>query len=811
MRKIKLPIIGMHCASCVATIEKAIKRMEGVENAQVNLSAEAAYVEYDEEKVPLKDIIEKIREVGYNVATGKLKLKLSELRDVNEANAVERAVSEVAGVIATSANIAAQLLFVEFLQGTEVEEIKRRIKEAGFDIVEEDVERIARGKEIEEKKRNFLIALTLSIPVVLGSWRELLNLNIPEVLSSNYVLFAFTTPVLFYAGREFFKGSYGALKNRTANMDVLVALGSSAAYFYSTLVTFFPGVFPGHVYYESAVLIITFILMGRYLEAKAKAKTSEAIKKLVELQAKTARVLRDGIEVEVPIEEVMEGDIVVVRPGEKIPVDGIVEEGHSSVDESMLTGESIPVEKKAGDEVFGATINKAGVLKVRATRVGAETTLAQIIKLVEEAQASKAPIQSLADKVAGIFVPVVVTIAVVSSLFWYLNPLGIPLPPDVEPFIFSFTIFIAVLVIACPCALGLATPTAIMVGTGRGAEQGILIRGGESLEKAHKVDTVVLDKTGTLTTGEPKVTDVISAQGISQDEVLEVAAAAEIGSEHPLGRAIVEGARERGVEFQEAEEFIAIPGYGIDAVYKGRRVVIGTRVFLRDNEIDISVLEEKLQELENQGKTAILVAYEGKALGAIAVRDNLKQDSGKAMEELKKLGMKVIMITGDNSRTARAIAREAGIEEVFAEVLPEDKAEKIKELQEKGSRVAMVGDGINDAPALAQADVGIALGSGTDVAIETADIVLIRNTLIDVVAAMQLSRKTIAKIKQNLFWAFFYNVSAIPVAMGLLYPSFGLLLHPALAALAMAFSSVSVVTNSLLLKRYTPEIRRQSQ
>ncbi|GBE54898.1 MAG TPA: heavy metal translocating P-type ATPase [Euryarchaeota archaeon] len=808
MQKIKLPIIGMHCASCVVTIEKALTRTPGIQKAKVNLGAEAAYVEFNLEKVTLEDIIAKIREVGYSVAIEKLRLKVSELRDVNQAKTLETAVFRVPGVINASANIATQRLFVEFLQDIDIEEIKRKVGEAGFDIIEEDVEKIARGKETEKKKRNVLIAAILSIPIVLGSYGHLFHL--PEILSSSYLLFILTTPVLFYAGREFFWGSYGALKNRTANMDVLVALGSGSAYLYSTLVTFFHGAFPGVVYFDSAGLIVTFILMGRYLEAKAKSKTSEAIKKLVGLQTKTARVIKDGKEVEVPIEKVVPGDIVVVRPGESIPVDGVVVEGHSSIDEGMLTGESIPVDKKPGDEVIGATLNKDGVLKVKAVKVGADTAIAQIIKLVEDAQASKAPIQNLADRIAGIFVPIVVSIAVLSFLFWYFNPLGI-LSNSIDTFIFAFTIFIAVLVIACPCALGLATPTAIMVGTGRGAEQGILIKGGEGLEQAHKVDTIVLDKTGTLTTGEPKVTGVVAGENVSEKEVLEVAAAAEVGSEHPLGKAIVEAAREKGIDFKEAEEFIAIPGYGIDATYNGKRVVIGTRLFLTDNEINISFLEHKLKELEEQGKTAVLVAYDERAIGAIAIRDNLKANSAEAVAELQKMGMKVIMITGDNTRTAKAIAKEAGIKEFFAEVLPDGKAGKIKELQNAGRKVAMVGDGINDSPALAQADVGIALGSGTDVAIETADIVLIRDNLLDVVAAMQMSRKTISKIKQNLFWAFFYNITAIPVAMGVLFPSFGFLLQPAIAAFAMAFSSVTVVTNSLLLKRYTPEIRRKNR
>jgi Cu+-exporting ATPase len=529
------------------------------------------------------------------------------------------------------------------------------------------------------------------------------------------------------------------------------------------------------------------------LEAIAKGRTSEAIKKLMGLQAKTARVIRNGVEEEVPVEDVEVGDIVVVRPGEKIPVDGTVVEGHSTVDEAMLTGESIPVEKRVGDKVIGATLNKLGTFKFKAEKVGADTALAQIIRLVEEAQGTKAPIQKLADKVAGIFVPVVVGIAALTFLGWFFI--------GVKGFIFAFTAMIAVLVIACPCALGLATPTAIMVGTGKGAESGILIKGGEQLENTYKMDTIVLDKTGTLTKGEPSLTDVVAVNGYDEKEVLRLAAIAEVGSEHPLGEAIVKGAREKGIEVVEPEEFYAVPGHGVDAAYKGKRIVLGTRKLLRDNEIDIQLLEDKMSKLEEEGKTAMLIATDNKAIGVVGVADTLKEFSVEAVEEFKKMGLDVIMITGDNERTAKAIAKQLGIEKVLAEVLPEDKAKEIRKLQEEGRFVGMVGDGINDAPALAQANIGVAIGSGTDVAIETGDIVLIKDDLRDVVAAIKLSKKTLTKIKQNLFWAFFYNSCGIPIAAS------GLL-HPAIAAAAMAMSSVSVVSNSLLLKRYTPEMMR---
>ncbi|MBA7665541.1 Copper-exporting P-type ATPase [subsurface metagenome] len=579
-------------------------------------------------------------------------------------------------------------------------------------------------------------------------------------------------------------------------MNVLVALGTSAAYFYSLAATFFIG---GKVYYETAALLITFILLGRMLESIAKGRTSEAIKKLMGLQAKVARVMRGGSETEIPVEEVSVGDIVVIRPGERIPVDGIVKEGFSSVDESMITGESIPIEKKTGDGVIGATLNKSGMLRFEATKVGKDTTLFQIIRLVEEAQGSKAPIQRLADKISGYFVPTVVGIALIAFLIWYFI-VG-------SPFLFALMAAIAVLIIACPCALGLATPTAIIVGTGKGAENGILIRGGESLERAHKLDTIVFDKTGTLTKGEPSLTNIFPAEGWTEKEVLKLAAIAESGSEHPLGEAIVKGARDRGVQVDDADYFSAIPGHGVEAKYKGKRILLGTRMLMRDNDIDIQGIEEELRALESGGKTAVILAQDKDAIGILAVADTLKEYSKAAVQILQKMGLEAIMLTGDNERTAKAIAEQLGINRVLAEVLPQDKRAEIKKLQEEGKMVTMVGDGINDAPALVQADIGIAIGTGTDVAMEAADITLIKGDLRDVVTAIQLSKRTMSKIKQNLFWAFFYNSAGIPIAAGALYPLLGILLRPEIAAFAMAMSSVSVVSNSLLLKRFTPEIK----
>jgi len=627
----------------------------------------------------------------------------------------------------------------------------------------------------------------------------------------NYVLFLLATPVQFIAGYRFYVGAWKALKNRSANMDTLIAVGTSAAYFYSVAVTFFPAQFSFEgtsTYYDSSALIVTLILLGKYLEARAKGSTSEAIRKLVDLQAKTARVLRDGKEVEVPVEELDVGDIFMVRPGEKVPTDGVVLEGTSAIDESMLTGESIPVEKEVDSNVIGGSINKNGLLKARATRVGADTALSQIVRLVEEAQGSKAPVQRLADKVAGIFVPVVILIAIVTFLLWYFWAYGLFESMPAPQFVFSLTAFISVMVIACPCALGLATPTAIMVGTGKGAEMGILIKSGEALEIAGNVQTIVFDKTGTLTKGEPEVTDVI---GVSMDEkeLLWLAASTEKGSEHPLGQAIVRRAEHEDVKLGPPLEFEAVPGKGVKAKVEGRSVLVGNRRMIEEV-CRIDGAEDKIAGLEGEGKTAMIVAVDGQLAGVVGVADVVKESSATAISELKSMGIEVAMMTGDNRRTAEVIGRQLGIDRVLAEVLPEDKAKEVAKLQEGGRVVAMVGDGVNDAPALAQANVGIAIGSGTDVAIETGTVVLIRNDLTDVVASIQLSKRTMRKIRQNLFWAFGYNTAGIPIAAGLLFPFIGVLLPPWLAAGAMAFSSVSVVTNAALLKRYTPEIKKKT-
>jgi len=649
--------------------------------------------------------------------------------------------------------------------------------------------------EIEIRNLKILVAFSL----ILGLLTFIFSfVTVIPFLHNNVWLFLLSTPVQFIGGWRFYKGTWDAIKQKIANMDVLIAVGTSAAWIYSTLVTFFPKIFAGEVYFDTAALIIAFILLGKLLEDIAKGKASEAVRKLMDLQPRMAKVIREGVEVEIPVEQVEVGDMVIVRPGEKIPVDGKVIEGYSSVDEKMITGESIPDEKKVGDEVIGATINKTGMLKFKATKVGADTTLSQIIKLVEEAQISRAPIQRLADVIAAYFVPAVIAIGTISFLLWYFIGRA--------SFIFAFTTFIAVLIIACPCALGLATPTAILVGTGKGAENGILIKGGENLEKAYKIQTIVFDKTGTLTKGEPSVTDIIAIGEHSEKEVLKFAAIAEKGSEHPLGEAITKKAKEEKIEVPNPTHFEAIPGQGVKARYGEKEILFGNRHLMEVNGIPTENFEEKIRALEEEGKTVMLIAVNKKAAGIIGVADTLKEYSEEAVKQLQKMGLEVILLTGDNPRTANAIAKNLGIKRALAEVLPGDKAKVIKGLQGEGKVVAMVGDGINDAPALAQADVGVAIGSGTDVAIETGGIILIKEDLRDVVTAIQLSKRTMSKIKQNLFWAFFYNIAFIPIAAGILYPLFGILLNPVFAAIAMAASSVTVVTNSLLLRRFASSI-----
>ncbi len=667
-------------------------------------------------------------------------------------------------------------------------------------------ERAAREREIRTLRRKLVAGIVLTVPIVLGSMSEWFPWA-PHALQNFWVLLALTIPVQFWAGAQFYRGFWAALKHRTSDMNTLIAVGTSAAFLYSVAMTVAPQVFRGlgiapAVYYDTAAVIVTLILLGRFLEAIAKGRTSEAIRRLMGLRAKTARVVRDGEEQDIPVDEVRSGDLVIVRPGEKVPVDGIVREGASAVDESMLTGESLPVEKRAGDQVIGATLNKTGTFRFEATKVGKDTVLAQIVRLVEEAQGSKAPIQRLADYVASIFVPTVIGIALLTFAAWWVFG---PAPS----FVFGLLNFVAVLIIACPCALGLATPTAIMVGTGRGAEHGILIRSGESLETAHRIRTIVLDKTGTLTKGKPEVTDVLSHQpsAISQaQDLLRLAASLERASEHPLGEAIVDRAKADGLALSAVEGFEAVPGRGVRGRVDARPVLLGNLTFMQESGVEPGDLRASADKLAAEGKTPMFVAVSSQAAGVIAVADTLKEHSVEAVQALHRLGIEVVMLTGDNRRTAEAIAKTAGIGRVLAEVLPDQKAQEVKKLQAEGRVVAMVGDGINDAPALAQADVGIAIGTGTDVAMEASDITLIRGDLTGVVTAIQLSQRTMRTIKQNLFWAFIYNMIGIPIAAGVLYPVLGLLLNPMLASAAMAVSSVSVVSNSLRLRRFRPRV-----
>jgi len=804
--RIDIPIVGMSCASCASTIQRGLAGLKGVEKANVNFATSKATVLFQPQLVKPKDFISSVRKSGYEVGTVSLELPIQGIECASCVQKIEKALLQTRGVTKAVVNLATEKAKVEYLPSeTSIKEIKRAIESTGYKVLElapseevEDPERLIREKEYKKLKIKFIAGLVLGLLIFLGSTRHWFPW-VPSFLGNFYVLWALATPVQFWIGWQFYKGAWGAFKHRNAEMNTLIAVGTSAAYLYSVAATLFPSFFETggikpEVYFDTSALIIVLILLGRLLEARAKGQTSEAIKKLMGLSPKTARVIREGKEMDIPVEEVLVGDTIIVRPGEKIPVDGIVKDGKSAVDESMITGESIPVKKKAGDEVMGATINKTGSFKFQATKVGKDTALAQIIKLVQDAQGSKAPIQRLADVISGYFVPIVISIAIATFVIWF----------NFGPFpalTFALLTFVAVMIIACPCALGLATPTAVMVGTGKGAEKGILIKGGESLETAHKLDTIVFDKTGTLTRGEPEITDIVTQNDYSEEEILKYAASAEKVSEHPLAEVIIKRAKEKKIELHDPKNFNAIEGHGIEAEVDGKKVLLGNLKLMQKQQIVVRNLEEKAEELARDGKTPMYVSLEGKAAGLIAVADTLKENSLQAVEKLKKLGLEVIMLTGDNKKTAEAIARKAGIDRVLPEVLPEDKVHEIKSLQSGGRRVAMVGDGINDAPALAQADVGIAIGSGTDVAMEASDITLIKGDLRGVVSAIELSKRTIKIIKQNLFWAFFYNTAGIPLAAGVLYPFFGILLNPIFASAAMAFSSVSVVSNSLRLRR----------
>lgn len=821
-RKIEKQIVsitGMNCASCTSKVENAVSQISGVAKASVNLATEKLSVEYDQSELGLDKIKKTITNLGYQVveetSTGSVTIPISRMSCTSCSNKVEKAIGKMNGVSKVSVNFATEKAVVSYdSKVVKLSEMKRVIEEVGFqpleiaDLSSVDEDKLRKEKKIKTLWIKTIVSTIFCLPlfyIAMVPMIDWLPLHVPQFMDPMTNPFTFmwiqiilTIPIVI-AGVDFYRIGFKALFRGAPNMDSLVAIGTGAAIIYSiwAIIQVYGGNHHAvmNLYLETAGVIVTLILLGNTLEAITKGKTSEAIKKLMGLAPKTATIIHHGKEMEVPISEVEIGDIVLVRPGEKIPVDGIITEGFTAIDESMLTGESMPVDKKAGDKVFAASINKNGMIYFKAEKVGADTALAQIIKLVEDAQGSKAPIAQVADIITGYFVPVAVGIAIVAGLGWFIAT------GDIE---FSILILMAVLLIACPCALGLATPTALMVGTGKGAENGILIKGGEALEAAHKLQTIVFDKTGTITEGKPQVTDVITVGDVSESALLQVAASAEKGSEHPLGEAIVVDAEAKGLELLKVEKFEAITGKGISALINDSQILIGNRRLMDEKEIALEELNQKADALASEGKTPMFVAADSNIIGIVAVADVVKESSRAAIEKLHKMGIEVAMITGDNKKTAAAIAKQVGIDRVLAEVLPENKAEEVKRLQGEGKRVAMVGDGINDAPALAQSDVGIAIGSGTDVAIESADIVLMKSDLMDVPTAIQLSKKTIANIKQNLFWAFLYNIILIPVAAGALYIFGGPLLNPVYAAGAMAFSSISVLLNALRLKTFKP-------
>jgi len=806
-QKLTLPITGMTCANCAANIERVVKKLDGVTEANVNFATESAAVTFDPRQLQLQNVVEKIQKSGFGVTTAKVEMPVTGMTCANCAANIERALNKkTAGVVNAAVNFASERVSAEYIPGVlNVDEIVAAIEKAGFGAIppedgsdQEDAEQKARDAEIKDQTRKFAVGVLFALPLFVFSMGRDFGLIGPWSHAPwvNWLFLVLATPVQFYTGWDYYVGGFKSLKNKSANMDVLVAMGSSVAYFYSLAVLFFPSM-GAHVYFETSAVIITLIKMGKMLESRTKGRTGGAIRKLIGLSPKTATILENEIEKEIPLTRVKVSDTVIVRPGERIPVDGLVLDGHSAVDESMLSGEPLPVDKQPGDTVVGGTINGEGLLRFTATRVGKETALAQIIRLVQEAQGSKAPIQALADKVASIFVPVIIGIAFFVFFLWW----GIT-----GEFVPAMIRLVAVLVIACPCALGLATPTAIMAGTGKGAEMGILFKSSEALETATKLDTIVLDKTGTITMGKPAVVDIIplNPQFQTETDLLKLAASVETGSEHPLGKAIVKEAKTRQIELFELKDFKAAGGFGVEALVAGNPVMVGKPKWFQETGIDIQAADEEIAALQSQGKTVMVVVRDKVLCGLISVSDTLKPESRDAIEQLHALQLKVVMLTGDNQQAAAAIASQVNIDEIIAEVRPEEKSSKVKELQQNGERVGMVGDGINDAPALAQAEVGLAIGTGTDVAIETAGVILASGSLIGVPRAIRLSRATMNTIKQNLFWAFGYNVILIPIAAGALYPFESLptmlrQLHPILAALAMAFSSVSVVTNSLRL------------
>lgn len=838
--ELSLPIIGMTCASCVYHVEKALQELPGVSSIVVNLATGKANVTYDPQVVGLPDFQRAVDGAGYAVAIAELTLDVRGMTCSGCVDHVEKSLKELPGIQDAVVNLGLGTARVQYIPGlVSTSQMKRAVRDVGYEATERstaadaiDRERQAREDEIRQQGRNLLISWTIGIIVMIGTFYDMLGpfqALIPEWLSYKWVLGLLTTPLIFGPARQFFVNSWRGLKHGVTDMNLLYATGIGAAYGIAVINTLFPDAGfggEGATFFESAALLTAFIVLGRWLEALTRGRTSEAIRKLMKLQPKVARVLRNGQEAEIPADEVEVGDLILVRPGESVPVDGLVKEGYSAVDESMLTGESLPVEKRTGDAVIGGTLNKTGAFRFEATKVGKDTALAQIVKLVEDAQASKAPIQKLADWVAGHFILGVHLLAILVFVFWFfigyqaffdpnssfiLSPYRLG---EIGVFGFSLLLSVTVLVISCPCAVGLATPSAMMAGTGKAAEYGVLFKGAEAIEKASKLNTIVFDKTGTLTKGEPSVTDVIvnTRAGLGgTNGLLHLAAAAEKNSEHPLGEAIVRGAEAMDPTLPEATSFNSIPGHGIEAVVDNHTVLVGNRKLMRERGVEFVSLLPQAERLEGEGKTVMFVAVDGQPGGLIAVADTLKAYSVEAVQRLHKLGLETIMITGDNRRTAEAIARQVGIDHVLAEVLPQDKAEEVKKLQALGKKVAMVGDGVNDAPALAQADVGLAIGSGTDVAKETGDVILIKDDVRDVIVALEIARATMRKVKQNLFWAFFYNVLGIPIGAGLFYPFFSLVVSPELAGAFMAFSSVSVTLNTLLLKRFRPSLRHHEK
>jgi Cu+-exporting ATPase len=807
-REATIRVKGMHCATCTDTVKDSLMSLEGVENARVNLATEKATFAYDPELISMERIEQAVKESGYDVARDELSLTIGGMHCATCAMTIQDALKDVPGVKDARVNFALGKATVDYDASVATEsQLKTAVEESGYKVLEVQgvmAEQIARKKELNDGYKALVFAAILSIPIAAISMTfDLWPKGVLDENGRNYLLLALATPVQFYAGLRYYRGTYWAIKNRRANMDTLVVIGTTSAWFYSLVVTLLPKVVSStSVYFDTSAVIITLVLAGKYLELRSRGATSEAIVRLMSLQPPRAVVLRDGKGVEVGVEELVEGDEVIVKPGERVPVDGEIVAGESAIDESLTTGESIPQEKSKGSQVTGGTVNLSGILKVKATRVGRNTTLSQIVKLVEDAQSTKAPIERIADTVAGYFVPVVMAVAATAFIFWYF--VGSSYWDVGDSLTFSLRVFVSVLVIACPCALGLATPTAIVVGTGRGAQMGILIKDATALETAHKLTTVIFDKTGTLTRGEPRVVKIELSPGVTEGELLRFAGSAEKGSEHVLSRAVIAAVEKAGVDIEQPETSSVMPGEGVSAKIRDAAVSVGNRRMVNRLGLSLDALEEKMELMENEGMTVMACAVNGKVLGLIGVADTLKPEAEESISKLKGLGLKVVMLTGDNERTARAIAKEAGIDEFKAQVLPADKAGVVRAFQEKGEVVAMVGDGINDAPALAQADIGVALGTGTDIALESGNIVLVGEDLKGVVTAIMLSRRTFGKIRQNLFWALFYNAASIPVAAGVLFPLTNWLLSPMIAAGAMAFSSVSVVTNASLLRRFKP-------